>query len=208
MPHTKAETLLDLTKLSKEEHLQLAIKAIEASGVDRNGVRRLSASKAAAIYKVSKTTLLGRMSGAQQERREAHEHEQALSSAQEEVLVTWIKVCGRRGIPLTHATVRDYASLLAEREVGQSWSKRFLECHSDLKIHWTSRLEHCRARALNATLVPEFFDVLLELMIEYKIPPENIYNMDEKGVLLGIGGRIAAFTDRDQKVVYQIDDGD
>ena len=45
-----------------------------------------------------------------------------------------------------------------------------------------------------------------DLLKEYEL--RNIYNMDEKGVLLGIGGRIAAFTDRDQKVVYQIDDGD
>ncbi|KAI0308764.1 hypothetical protein OF83DRAFT_1031255, partial [Amylostereum chailletii] len=62
-------------------------------------------------------------------------------------------------------------------------------------------LEECRARCLNRSLVDEYFEILKELIITYNIPPENIYNMDEKGVLLGIGQRIAAFVDRDQKNV-------
>ena len=37
--------------------------------------------------------------------------------------------------------------------------------------------------------------------------PENIYNMDEKGIQLGIGAKITATIDWDQKVVYFIEDG-
>jgi hypothetical protein len=42
---------------------------------------------------------------------------------------------------------------------------------------------------------------------EYSIPPENIYNMDEKGIQLGLGKRVAALVDHDQKTAYQVEDG-
>ena len=35
-----------------------------------------------------------------------------------------------------------------------------------------------------------------------------MYNMDEKGVQLGIGGHVHALVDRDQKSVNQVEDGD
>lgn len=71
----------------------------------------------------------------------------------------------------------------------------------------TTGLEQCRARALNEHVVREYFNILNELITKYNIPPENIYNMDEKGILLGVGKRTAAFVDRDQKTLYQVEDG-
>ena len=44
-------------------------------------------------------------------------------------------------------------------------------------------------------------------MEEFIIKPENIWNMDEKGVQLGIGVKVAAIIDRDQSSVYSIEDG-
>ena len=32
--------------------------------------------------------------------------------------------------------------------------------------------------------------------------------MDEKGIQLGLGARVLALVDRDQKTVYQVEDGD
>lgn len=71
----------------------------------------------------------------------------------------------------------------------------------------TTGLEQCRARALNEHTVREYFTILNDLITRYNIPPENIYNMDEKGILLGVGKRTAAFVDRDQKTLYQVEDG-
>lgn len=42
---------------------------------------------------------------------------------------------------------------------------------------------------------------------EYAIPPENIYNADEKGIQLGVGKSVAAIVDRNQKNVQQVEDG-
>ena len=49
--------------------------------------------------------------------------------------------------------------------------------------------------------------MLTDVMKEFNILPENLYNMDEKGIQLGIGARITAMIDRDQQTVYSIEDG-
>ena len=60
---------------------------------------------------------------------------------------------------------------------------------------------------LNPTLVNEFYNLLEETINMYNIPAENIYNIDEKGIQLGIGQKVKAFINHDQKDVYSIQDG-
>jgi hypothetical protein len=71
----------------------------------------------------------------------------------------------------------------------------------------TTGLEKARANALNEFAVNEFFDMLADVMKEFNILPQNIYNMDEKGIQLGIGARITAMIDHDQQIAYSIEDG-
>lgn len=49
--------------------------------------------------------------------------------------------------------------------------------------------------------------LLTETIEKYDINWKNIYNMDEKGIQMGIGGRVAAIVDCDQKDVYQVENG-
>ena len=62
-------------------------------------------------------------------------------------------------------------------------------------------------KALNQSTVTEFFDLLMEVITKYNIQPENIYNMDEKGIQLGIGTKATVLIDWDQKTAYSIEDG-
>lgn len=71
----------------------------------------------------------------------------------------------------------------------------------------TTGLEKARAKALNQFAVDKFFNMLTDVMKEFNILPENLYNMDEKGIQLGIGARVTAMIDRDQQTVYSIEDG-
>jgi hypothetical protein len=59
---------------------------------------------------------------------------------------------------------------------------------------------------LNPTTVAAFFDILKEVLHKYNIPVENIYNMDEKGVQLGVGQWVYALVQRSQETVNQIED--
>jgi len=205
-PNTQLPTS-DISALSKEERIQLAIAAVRDSGLKADGVTTLlSLREAARIYDVPRGTLTDRYNGVRT-RAEAHEHEQLLSDSQEEVLVDWIKVMARRGIPMTASMVRDHVADIIGGPVGESWVDRFKKRHPDLKVKWTTSLEKCRAECLNPTLVNEFYDLLDDIIHEYGIEVENIYNMDEKGIQLGVGKKVAAFVDRDQKDLYSIEDG-
>jgi hypothetical protein len=188
----------DILALPQEERIQLAIDAIADTG--------LSMRKAADTYAVPRTTLRSRMNGLRT-RAEAHIEQQTLSPAEEDVLVKWAKVQGRRGIPMTYSTLTKYASEISGTLIGESWPKRFLARHKDLKVKATTGLEKCRAKALNPTAVRGFYDILGEVVAEFNIDPENIWNMDEKGIQLGIGAKVAAIVDRDQATVYSVEDG-
>lgn len=73
-----------------------------------------------------------------------------------------------------------------------------------MKVQWTAGLESCRAQALNKTNVGEYFDIIYDLITCYDIP---LCNMDERWLMLGIGTRICAFVDHDQKTLNHIQDG-
>src|ERR1700742_1531437 len=60
---------------------------------------------------------------------------------------------------------------------------------------------------MNKFAVDKSFDMLTKVIQGYNITPRNIYNMDKKGIQVGIGARITAMIDRDQKAVYSIEDG-
>ncbi|KAJ4488693.1 hypothetical protein C8J55DRAFT_486935 [Lentinula edodes] len=155
-----------------EECLKLAVTAY----INSDG--NLSVRGVAKAYDVSHTTLQRRINSGMSQ-AEAHAHEQNLSPAQEEILLEWIKVQGHHGVPLSLASVANYASDIAES----------------------------RARALTPAAVSGFYDILDNTVSEYHITPENIYNMDEKGIQLGIGARTAVLVDRNQKSVASIEPG-
>jgi hypothetical protein len=108
---------------------------------------------------------------------------------------------------MTYITVTQYAGEIAETAIGGSWSKCFLCRHPDLKVKMTVRLEKACAKALNISAVNEFYNILENIIKEYSILLKNLYNMDKKGIQLGIGPRTAAFVDREQILVYSIEDG-
>jgi hypothetical protein len=108
---------------------------------------------------------------------------------------------------MTYTSVGQCAEAISGWCIGGSWPKWFCKCYPNLKMKKTTGLEKACAKALNQFAVNEFFDMLTEVIEEYNILPGNLYNMDEKGIQLGIGVRITAMIDRDQKTVYYIEDG-
>jgi hypothetical protein len=114
---------------------------------------------------------------------------------------------GVHGVPLSLTAVAEYASVILDKPVSDAWACKFRARHGDLKTRWTTGLEACRAKSLNRTQVAEFYDILSGLVTEFKIKPKDMYNMDEKGIQLGIGQRTLVLVDRDQKTVQQVEDG-
>jgi Tc5 transposase DNA-binding domain len=134
-------------------------------------------------------------------------HELLLTVGQEEVLVEWIKVMGCQGIPMTTVMIIDHVTDIVGHSVGELWVKHFKAHHPELKVKWSSTLEKCCAVSLNPALVNKFYDLLEDMIKTYNIPAENIYNMDQKGIQLGVRQKVKAFIDHDQKDVYSVEDG-
>ncbi|KIJ48785.1 hypothetical protein M422DRAFT_91853, partial [Sphaerobolus stellatus SS14] len=65
------------------------------------------------------------------------------------------------------------------------WVHKFLRWQPKIIAHSRKGLDPKRAQAFNQPTVYEYFDQLEKTVQKYGIPPENIYNFDEKGIQLG-----------------------
>lgn len=197
---------LDLESMAVEERIEYALDALVTLGVKPNGLPVYSIREASALFLVPNSTLHRRWNGGKS-RQVAHKEQMKLRPGEEAALVSWIIEMGRRGIPMRNNAVALYAQKISGSEVGDIWVRRFRMRHPELKGKFTTGLEKCRAQALNPAAVKSFFSILEEVVEEYEIPLENIYNMDEKGIQLGVGTRVYALIDRNQETAYQVEDG-
>ena len=204
MPYTY--TIPDLSNLSIEQRITLVLQAVNESPILRDGRHQLSLRQAAKDFSISRSTLTARYNGIPA-RNDAHEHQQKLTRAEERILADWIKVQGQHGVPISPSTLGDHAEAIAGCSIGKSWPQRFMDRHPDLKTRYTQSLEKCRANNVNPATVNKFFDIFEDVVKEYNIDESDIYNMDEKGIQLGVGKRVAAIIDCDQKEVYSLEDG-
>ena len=70
---------------------------------------------------------------------------------------------------------------------GANWHNRFLARHSEVKLRYAQYLEKCRAKA--AASIEEqrkWYKKLWSLIWQYNIKPDNIWNLDEKGIIIGL----------------------
>ena len=91
MPYTY--TIPDLSNLSVEQRITLALQAVNESPILRDGRHQLSLRQAAKDFSISRSTLTARYNGIPA-RNDAHEHQQKLTRAEERILADWIKVQG------------------------------------------------------------------------------------------------------------------
>ena len=150
----------------------------------------MTAAKAASIWNVSRTTLRRRLRGAEPI-KDAMAHCQRLSPVQEEHLAHWIRIQGILGCPPTHATIRFIASrVLANdgdpRPLGRNWMEGFLRRNPSVRTMKGKSIESARLSNANAETIQDFLKRLKEPTIA-AIPPQHRYNMDESGIMEGLG---------------------
>ena len=72
---------------------------------------------------------------------------------------------------------------------GKNWYRRFEKRHEEVRSSKPGNLDPKRAQNFNPTNVAHFYDLLKSVFDTYpNLPPQHIWNMDEKGLQLG-GGR-------------------
>ncbi|KAF8591392.1 hypothetical protein K439DRAFT_1611268 [Ramaria rubella] len=160
---------------SSESRLQKAKTTIEKNF-------HTSIAAAAGVFKVKYNTLRNRVQGNHKAPRNAHEKQQLLMNIQTSVLIDWCKHKALLEEPYTRGGT-------SGKIPGQKWVSHFLQKHSEeLEAGKEKGLDPKRARAFSKPVVTNHFKMLGDMIKKYDIPPENIYNKDEKGLQLG-GGR-------------------
>lgn len=86
--------------------------------------------------------------------------------------------------------MRNFASQIAQSEVGVHWVDHFVQRHPDELISkWTTGVDNSRHKADSGRKYSLYFDILRKKIMQYHVKPRHTYNMDEKGFLLGVVGR-------------------
>jgi hypothetical protein len=135
---------------------------------------------------VSRSTLSKRVRGVQQSGSEYYDSTRLLNPTQEHVLIGHINHLTEVGLPPTPAMVRNFARDIGGKEPGRSWISRFVERHSkELLRGYLRPLDSARHKADSEWQYQLYFDLLAKKIDEYEVFPSNIYNMDEKGFLIG-----------------------
>lgn len=154
---------------------------------------------------VAFSTLRDRISNTHKSYKAHVESLQALKRPEEATLLDHI---AQSGMPMDHRMVRANASDIAGRYLGKNWSRRFKKRNPQVITARPAKLDPKRAKNFNKTIINDYFDKWEELNEQCGgIPPEHIWNMDEKGIQMGGGrknGGKGYFYLRDQRNRYRI----
>jgi hypothetical protein len=162
------------------------IKAVESYTKGKSS--KTSLRKAGAAHRVPSSTIHGRLKG-RKTRSQARESQQLLSKSEEAALAMFCQIRGWRGDPLGLVELREAVSAISGKPVGKTWHLAFGKRHPEVNFRWGKRKDSKRTNGLNRTNVETFYQLLKKILDENDIHPDNIYNMDEKGLQEG-GGTI------------------
>jgi hypothetical protein len=157
-----------------------AIKSLEPG-------EKLIYTHIAAEYIVDRRTLARRHQGISASRDTEAQNRSALHPYQELELLRYIERLTSQGLPPTRPMIRRFASYISKKELGKGWVDRYIERHQvDLTSRWTTGIDRERHQADSQSKYSLYFELLRSKLSQYDIEPCNMYNMDEKGCMLGI----------------------
>ena len=168
---------------AREQAIQLAIRDLE-SGV------YTSQRAAAAAWGIPRSSLRARLAG-RLPHAIAHQNQQRLSSVQEDFLVNWILDEDSRAQPPSHARVREMATRILRLgndhdPLGQRWLQSFMARQPRVSSIIGRSIEVARADAASPAIVRAFLELFERTRIELNIKLDDIWNMDETGIALGV----------------------
>jgi hypothetical protein len=93
--------------------------------------------------------------------------------------------------------IQNFVSKIAKEEVSEAWVTRFLNRHPDEIISkWATGMDSVRHQAESKDNYKLWFQILAIKIDKYGIEEKNMYNMDEKGFMIGIVGRTKRVFDK------------
>ena len=167
--------------------IEAALAAIEALEPGEKLVYAQIARK----YGVAVSTLSQRHRGVSSSRAIKAQNQQALHPQQETELLRYIERLTTQGLPPTRPMIRRFASSIARKELGVHWVDRYIERHQvNLISRWATGIDRSRHQADPQSKYSLYFELLRSKLSQYDIEPRHIYNIDEKGFMLGVLTRL------------------
>jgi hypothetical protein len=80
---------------------------------------------------------------------------------------------------------------------GKNWSRAFEKRHPELKARRVRSIDWKRHEKNTYVKITHWFEVIGRVVNDPAILPENCYNMDETGVLLGMLGSVKVLVSKD-----------
>ena len=179
----------------QERRISQALKALKKDS-------KLSVHKAHRQFDVPYRTLLDRKTGAHQSYQKAHEEQQKLTPIQETFLVSYAQRLDNMGIPARRDLLKAKAQEILRQSgnptavLGKNWIDRFMKRHLSLQVKVPDRLDKPRKLATTAAILDRHMMLYKAAVKEHNIQKENIWNMDEKGFMLGAVSKIKVICKR------------
>ena len=143
-------------------------------------------SQTATKYGIDRSTLSRHWTGASKKKDIAYDNHRLLTTTQSKGLIQYINDLTERGLPPTTAMVRNFVATITGRQPGPNWVSRWLKAHSkELKSGYLTPIDSQRKKADSAFYYSLYFELMARKIAQYNVQPQNMYNMDEKGFLIG-----------------------
>ena len=88
-----------------------------------------------------------------------------------------------------------------------NWYARFLKRHPNLKTTPSRALDQTRKDAITIKTLQDWFNLFQRTYQQYRVVQEDVYNMDEKGLMKGIGDDTKVIVSKEEIASYSIQPG-
>jgi hypothetical protein len=147
-------------------------------------------------YGLHRNTLSNRVHKKTKPAREAHPAKQALTKEEEDELVRWVERRDALGLGPKHRELREMAlAIINSRggpqrtKMGTHFTARLLKRQPTIATTAMKATERSRIVSVTTKGVQDHFKKLYGVIHRYHIDPKDMWNFDEKGFLMGQGGK-------------------
>ena len=157
------------------------------------------------------STLIHRRNG-RRSREEQAQRQQYLSREEEKALVQFLLLMSNLGHPVRIKFIRLLAYSIARQRStktqpikppGKNWPKAFAERHLELQARKVKSIDWKRHENNVYGKIVEWFDIIGQVLQDPAVLPENVYNMDETGVMLSMLGSVKVLVGKDDRRNYR-----
>ncbi|EAQ88883.1 hypothetical protein CHGG_05502 [Chaetomium globosum CBS 148.51] len=176
-------TLIQIVpSMASEDNIQQAIQAVR----DGQSIR-----KASEAWGVSFSTLRDRVvANAQPKGQYEAQVMQKLSPDQEKHLADWVLAQEALGLPVKHRQIEVFANRIlrasgSDQTIGEHWLQKFIGRYPVLKTKKDRRMDIKRLDAASTDVIKAWFHLAIPVI--QTIDPQDRWNMDETGIMEGLG---------------------